>query len=126
MQASIENVCCEALLDDLERLAASLGAWSALVEAVDAVAADDNLDPVSAVELGLKVAGWAANNVGDPVKAEAMYRKVLDKDPSHMEALVALEALLKGLGALVVVWFALRLIDGITATETNLLLDSYE
>jgi golgin subfamily B member 1 len=86
------------LLDELERLAESLGAWTALVESVDAVAARDELDPMSAVELGLKVAGWASMKVGDPVKAESMYRKVLERDPNHMEALSALESLLKGLG----------------------------
>lgn len=85
------------LLEELERLAAVLGAWTALVESVEEIAKRDDLEPSAAVELGLKVAEWAGSNVGDPVKAEEMYRAVLEKEPGHAEALESLENLLKNL-----------------------------
>lgn len=86
------------LLYELERLAGNLGAWSALVDAVEEVAGRRDVDPSQSVDLCLKVAQWAAGNVGDPVKAEAMYRKVIETEPGHMDALSALEQLLKSLG----------------------------
>ncbi|MCP4674274.1 MAG: tetratricopeptide repeat protein [Deltaproteobacteria bacterium] len=86
------------LLDELERLAEELGAWAALVETVEKVLDGDVLDPSSAVELGLQVAKWAATNVGDPAKAETLYRSVLVREPEHQEALSALEELLRNLG----------------------------
>ncbi len=86
------------LLNELERLATTLGAWAALADAVEAVANRDEIDPSAAVDLWLQVAKWAATNVGDPVKAESMYRSVLEKEPGHMDALLALEELLKNLG----------------------------
>jgi len=86
------------LLDELERLAADLGSWVSLVEVVEKVLEGGRLDPSSEVELGLKVAGWASTHVGDPRMAEARYRAVLEREPEHKEALLALVDLLQGLG----------------------------
>ncbi|MCP4602512.1 MAG: tetratricopeptide repeat protein [Proteobacteria bacterium] len=86
------------LLDELERLAEELGAWSALVESVEKVLNSDALNQPVAVDLGLQVAKWAATQVGDPEKAETLYRSVLEMKPEHHEALTALEDLLKSLG----------------------------
>ncbi|MDJ0765180.1 MAG: tetratricopeptide repeat protein [Myxococcota bacterium] len=86
------------LLDELERLAGELGAWTALVDTVDGILGKDFVDPTAAVDMGLRVAKWAAENIGDPEKAEALYRSVLEKEPDHQEALSALETLLKSLG----------------------------
>jgi tetratricopeptide (TPR) repeat protein len=86
------------LLYELERLAGSLGAWVTLADAVEKVAAGRDVDPSQSVDLCLKVASWAAGNVGDPVKAEAMYRKVIETEPGHIEALTSLDLLLKSLG----------------------------
>jgi tetratricopeptide (TPR) repeat protein len=86
------------LLDDLERLAGELGAWVALVDSVEQITLSDALESSAAVELGLRVAQWAATNVGDPRKAESLYRSVLDKEPEHQESLKALVDLLRNLG----------------------------
>jgi tetratricopeptide (TPR) repeat protein len=86
------------LLDELERLASELGAWAALVDTVENVLGSEALDSSAAVDLGLKVAKWAATNVGDPEKAEILYRKVLEREPERQEALAALEDLLRNLG----------------------------
>jgi golgin subfamily B member 1 len=86
------------LLDELERLAGVLGAWGSLVDAVEKTAGARELDSTQSIELCLKVARWAAGNLGDPAKAERMYRKVIEMEPGHIEALTALEALLKSLG----------------------------
>ncbi len=86
------------LLYELERLAGTLGAWESLSDTVEKVAGDSNTDPSQAVELWIKVAHWAAGNLGDPVRAEKMYRKVISKEPGHVEALSSLEILLKSLG----------------------------
>lgn len=87
-----------ALLGELERLASELGAWTALVEKVEEVLGSESLDAMASVQLGLKVAKWAATNVGDPAKAEKLYRDVLEKEPEHAEALAELEELLRELG----------------------------
>jgi tetratricopeptide (TPR) repeat protein len=86
------------LLVELERLAGELGAWTALVETSLAVLENQVLDGSASVDLGLRVAEWARTNVGDPVKAEALYRDVLEKEPENDVALNALEELLRDLG----------------------------
>ncbi len=97
-QAFVIDPAEATLLDEMERLAGELGAWVSLVETVEKVLGDEDFDPLTVVELGLKVAKWAASNVGDPHKAEALYRMVLDKQPDHQDALAALEELLRELG----------------------------
>ncbi|MBW2276564.1 MAG: tetratricopeptide repeat protein, partial [Deltaproteobacteria bacterium] len=86
------------ILEELERLAADLGSWVSLVEVVEKVLDGGRLDPTSEVELGIKVAGWASTHVGDPRMAEARYRAVLEREPEHNEALLALVELLQSLG----------------------------
>jgi tetratricopeptide (TPR) repeat protein len=86
------------LLDQLERLAGDLGSWVSLVEVTEKVLEGGRLDPTSEVELGLKVAGWASTHVGDPRMAEARYRAVLEREPEHKDALLALVELLQSLG----------------------------
>ncbi|MDD5308374.1 MAG: hypothetical protein PHU25_13720 [Deltaproteobacteria bacterium] len=86
------------LLGELERLAAELGRWAALADVAEKALEKGRLDPTAEVELGLKVAEWASTQVGDPMKAEARYRAVLQRVPDHAEALAALETLLKNLG----------------------------
>jgi len=88
----------ERLLDELERLAASQGGWGALVEVSEKVLDGGRLDPQAQVQLALKIARWAATQVGDPRMAEAKYRVVLDRDPDHQEAIGALVELLRNLG----------------------------
>ncbi|HUT76610.1 MAG TPA: tetratricopeptide repeat protein, partial [Polyangia bacterium] len=89
------------ILGELERLASEQGSWDALVEATERALETGRLDPANEVELGLQVARWAANKVGDPRKAETRYRAVLAREPEHTEALDALIALLQGLGRFV-------------------------
>ncbi|MCP4196135.1 MAG: tetratricopeptide repeat protein, partial [Proteobacteria bacterium] len=86
------------LLEDLERLAAALGAWAALVETSLVVLESQGSDSSSSVDLGLRVAEWARTKVGDFVRAEALYRAVLESEPEHDQALAALEELLKSQG----------------------------
>jgi tetratricopeptide (TPR) repeat protein len=86
------------LLGELERLAADLGSWAALVRTTEQALEGGRLEPSHEVELGLQVARWAAGRVGDPLKAEARYRAVLEREPDHAEALDALIELLQGLG----------------------------
>jgi tetratricopeptide (TPR) repeat protein len=86
------------LLEQLERLANELGSWASLLEVTEQVLEGGRLDPSAEVELGLKVAGWASTHVGDPRMAETRYRAVLEREPEHPEALVALVDLLQSLG----------------------------
>ncbi|MBN2802685.1 MAG: tetratricopeptide repeat protein [Deltaproteobacteria bacterium] len=86
------------VLSELERLAETSGSWSALVDIAEDSVAKSKIDPELKVDLGLKIAGWAFNQVGDPRKAESLYRTVLEQDGEHLEALSALSNLLTGLG----------------------------
>jgi len=86
------------LVAELERLAEVTGSWSALVDLAEKAVAGSSIKPEEKVAIGLKIAGWAFNQVGDPKKAERLYRSVLEQDPEHQDALAALVGLLTGLG----------------------------
>lgn len=87
-----------ATLDELERLAGAQGGWMALVETAEKVLEQGKLEAPDDVELALKIARWAASQVGDPRMAEAKYRAVLEREPEHKEAISALVDLLRNLG----------------------------
>jgi golgin subfamily B member 1 len=87
-----------ALIEELERLAQELGSWAALVEIAQGAIDAGDLEPADQVELGLRIAEWAASKVGDPRLAEDRYRAVLQVEPDHAGALKALVDLLRELG----------------------------
>ncbi|MBN2342252.1 MAG: tetratricopeptide repeat protein [Deltaproteobacteria bacterium] len=86
------------LIYEIERLAEVTGSWSALVDLSEKAVANSKIDPEAKIEIGLKIAGWAYNQVGDLNKAESLYKTVLERDPEHQEALAALVELLRSLG----------------------------
>ncbi|NLN63539.1 MAG: tetratricopeptide repeat protein [Myxococcales bacterium] len=88
----------DGLIEELERLANITGSWEALVNLAEKAVSQSDIAPSEKVSLGLKIAGWAASQVGNPRMAESLYRKVLDSDPDHREALDALATLLTDLG----------------------------
>lgn len=90
---------------ELERVAGITGQWA---EAANAVAASLdanqasrgqsslNLDSFEApVELWVRIAGWRRDRSSDPAGAEAALRKAIALDGASLEALRALEALLR-------------------------------
>ena len=87
-----------ALIEELERLAQELGSWGALVETAQGAIDGGDLEPADQIELGLRIAQWAATKVGDPRLAEDRYRAVLEMEPEHVGALKALVDLLRELG----------------------------
>ena len=92
------------LLGELERLAAITGAWAraadAVASALDA-SSDGRLQSVplesfgEPVELWIRLAGWRKDRVGDAAGAEAALRKAWSLDRENLDAVRALEALLR-------------------------------
>jgi tetratricopeptide (TPR) repeat protein len=84
------------LLDDIARLGEVLGAFEALVGLVDRTAARIE-DGTARTALLLRSAGWAVR-LGDPERAVAAYRAVLELEPDQDDALRSLQDLLERLG----------------------------
>ncbi|HMI91944.1 MAG TPA: tetratricopeptide repeat protein [Polyangiales bacterium] len=84
----------ERTLTVLERLADRIGAWSELVELYDAEIARLRADePGLAVDLALRLAKLCETQIGSADAAIARYRVVYEVDPTHIDALEALDRL---------------------------------
>jgi tetratricopeptide (TPR) repeat protein len=85
-------------LDDLERVATAAQKPHAAAERIEAVL--DAADPDAAKELALRAARLYQEPPPNPAAAERLYTRVLDADPENTDALLALEALYRGAGAM--------------------------
>ena len=82
----------------LEALAEEQGRWPAIVDLYDQIIGELD-DPVRQAELGLKAAGWARIQLEDDLdRAHRLYRLVLEVEPTHEEALAALEGIARQRG----------------------------
>ncbi len=91
-RALIQDPEDDGLAAQVESFAGEIGAWGLLREVwLDAAAAAANDD--RRVALWHKAAECARDRLGEPGKAEAVYRWILDVNPSDRQALAALDAL---------------------------------
>ena len=86
------------LLDEIERLAATTGAWTSAAGALrDALEAHkDGIVPDVACTLSLRLAHWLRDHAKDPAGAEAALVRGLDFDPDNDDVLRELEELQRG------------------------------
>ncbi len=81
--------------DALARMRAELGHWQQLVDELERDAAT-LADPRLAIAALYRAGEAARDHVRDAARARVCFEKVLERDPKHAGALVALEALLRG------------------------------
>lgn len=84
-------------LEHLERLAADLGAWDILIEELDAASLESN-DPDAVSELNLRIARIYEEELQDHDSAIERFNNVLNIDPEHQAAIVALDRLYQQAG----------------------------
>jgi tetratricopeptide (TPR) repeat protein len=100
VQAAIaEDPADDETLQELERLAASNGAWGdaadALAGALDAV---QELPAATRTELWVRLAGWRRDRLQDARRAEDAFAKALAIDPENLDVLRALEEIRRAPG----------------------------
>ena len=96
-KAFFENSEDQAVVDELERITAKSGEWTALVAMVNEKIAELG-NRIETVPLYLQVGQWYAERLGHPQYATAIYGKVLQLDPDNIEALSAVADLYKAAG----------------------------
>ncbi len=82
-----------ALIDKLEQLAETAGAWTELDGLVDDIAVHGDLERRELYELRLREAGWACDRMDDPERAERALADAVPLDPEPVEAYERLAAL---------------------------------
>jgi tetratricopeptide (TPR) repeat protein len=97
-QGLAESPGDQGLLDEIERLAATTGAWTSGAGALrDALEAHrDSIVPDVACTLSLRLAHWLRDHAKDATGAEAALVRGLDFDPDNDEVLRELEELQRG------------------------------
>jgi tetratricopeptide (TPR) repeat protein len=88
----------ESLLGDLERLAASSGAWESLRGLVETVAGSPDLDHMVVRDLHLRAAGWYRDRLGDLAAAEERLRAAIAVEADSPDAHRELAELLRAIG----------------------------
>lgn len=73
------------LLSDIERLAATSGAWESLRGMVEAVEEHPDVDRDLRRDLNLRAAAWYQEHLGDPAAAEQRLKSARDADPEAVE-----------------------------------------
>jgi tetratricopeptide (TPR) repeat protein len=91
-RALIEDPASQSTRDELDRIAASAGAWQALAEVYEGQA-ETAEDPAVLVLLHTRAAQIREEYLGDPAAAIAHHQKVLAVDAENLEAATALERL---------------------------------
>ncbi len=81
----------------LESLAAMHGMYEHLVALYEDLL-DELTDPIRVVELGERAAQWANNALDQPDRSADLYRRILDIEPEHEEAVEGLEIIAREQG----------------------------
>jgi tetratricopeptide (TPR) repeat protein len=85
----------EAMLGEIERLAAIVGSWDALRGLVERATESSDLDVSSRRDLELRAAGWYRDRIGDPLAAEAALVRAIAADRESGDAHAQLVDLLR-------------------------------
>ena len=96
-KAFLENSEDQAVVDELERITAKSGEWTALVSMINEKIAELG-NRIETVPLYLQVGKWYTERLGHPEYATAIYGKILQLDPDNIEALSAVADLYKAAG----------------------------
>lgn len=85
-------------LDELQRLAESLGRWVEAAAVLEEILAVEGLDDSVVLFLAPRCAAWHADKLGDIRRAEHFFRLILAKDAENVDALARLEGIYRNLG----------------------------
>jgi len=85
-------------LEQMERLAESLGRWAEATAVLENILVQEGLDESVFMQLALRCADWNADKLGDTRRAEQYYKSALERDQENTDALGRLETIYRNLG----------------------------